>query len=240
MEKYVKSYSDSDHVANTKSHNALHTLTHNLCRNFERQIANNIGGKNPKCFWSYVKSRVKTCMNIGSIEGMDSQLHHSDCTKANAFNNLFSSVFIHEDSNTVPTFITGRDDLTILSCITVTPAIVCDKLHSLKSNKSRPDGCIWPPFILRNCTEHLCVPLSMLFNRSLETGLLPKDWKIGHITPILKKGSKVKVNNYHPVCLTSVIIKLLESIVKDVLLSHLYHYNLLSDQQHGFLPHRSC
>ena len=128
-------------------------------------------------------------MNIGSIEGMDGQLHHSDCTKANAFNNFFSSVFVHEDSNTVPTFTTGRDDLTTLSYITVTPAIVFDKLHSLKSNKSPgPDG--WPPVILRNCAEHLCVPLSMLFNKSLENRLLPKDWKIGHITPIFKRGAK--------------------------------------------------
>ena len=61
--------------------------------------------------------------------------------------------------------------------------------------------------------------------------------KIGHITLIFKKGSKVKVNNYHPVYLTSVIIKLLESIVKDTLLSHLFNHNLLSDKQHGFIPH---
>jgi len=68
---------------------------------------------------------------------MNGQLHHSDCTKANAFNNFFSSVFVHEDSNTVPIFTTGRaDDLTTLSCITVTPAIVFDKLQSLKSDKS--------------------------------------------------------------------------------------------------------
>ena len=148
-------------------------------------------------------------------------------------------MFVHEDSNTVPTFTTGRDDLTTLLCITVTPAIVFDKLQSLKSNKS-PGPDEWPSVILRNCAELLCVPLAMLFNKSLETGLLPKDWKIWHITPIFKKGSKVKVNNYRLVCLTSVIIKLLESIVKDALLSHLYHYNLLSNKQHGFLPHRSC
>ena len=80
----------------------------------------------------------------------------------------------------------------------------------------------------------------MLFTKSLDSGFLPNDWKIGRITPIFKKGSKVKVNNYRPVCLTSVIIKLLESIVKDTLLSHRFDHNLLSDKQHGFIPHRSC
>jgi len=66
-------------------------------------------------------------MNIGRIEGMDGQFHHSDCTKVITFNNFFSSVFVHEDSNTVPTFTTGRDYLTTLSHITVTPAIFFDK-----------------------------------------------------------------------------------------------------------------
>jgi len=50
----------------------------------------------------------------------------------------------------------------------------------------------------------------------------------------------VKVNNYRPVCLTSVIVKVLESIVKDSLLLHLFRHNILSDKQHGFIPHRSC
>ena len=43
-------------------------------------------------------------------------------------------------------------------------------------------------------------------------------------------------------CLTSVIIiiKLLDSIIEDALLLHLFQHNLLSDKQHGFIPHRSC
>jgi len=75
-----KSHSESDHAAYTKTWNALHILTRNFHRNFERQIADNVS-KNPKCFWSNVKSKVKTRVNISSIEGMDGQLHHSDCSK---------------------------------------------------------------------------------------------------------------------------------------------------------------
>jgi len=57
-----------------------------------------------------------------------------------------------------------------------------------------------------------------------------------HLHQLLKKGSKVKVNNNRPVCLTSVIVKVLESIVKDALLLRLTQHNILSDKQHGFIP----
>ena len=33
---------------------------------------------------------------IGSVEGIDGQLHHSDYHRANAFNDFFSSVFTDE------------------------------------------------------------------------------------------------------------------------------------------------
>ena len=72
------------------------------------------------------------------------------------------------------------------------------------------------------------------------SGILPEDWKIGYITPIYKKGNKIKVNNYHPVCLTSVVIKILESIIRDTLSNYLSDNNLLSPNQHGFIPRRSC
>ena len=67
--------------------------------------------------------------------------------------------------------------------------------------------------------------------------MLPQDWKTGYIVPIFKKGSKT---NYRPVCLTSVVLKLLESIVGDALFSYISQNNLFSDSQHGFVPHRSC
>ena len=56
----------------------------------------------------------------------------------------------------------------------------------------------------------------------------------------LQKGNKTKVNNYRPVCLTSVVIKILESIIRDNLSNYLSDNNLLSPNQHGFIPRRSC
>jgi len=79
--------------------------------------------------------------------------------------------------------------------------------------------------------EPICIPLSILFSKSLDSGTLPEDWKSAHITPIHKKGAHNLVTNYWPISLTSTIIKLMESIINDNILNHITFC---------FLPGRSC
>ena len=59
------------------------------------------------------------------------------------------------------------------------------------------------------------------------------------MTPVYKKGGRSSLNNYRPITLTSVVGKILESIIRDHILDHLIRYNLLSAQQHGFVPGKS-
>jgi len=61
-----------------------------------------------------------------------------------------------------------------------------------------------------------------------------------HVVPIFKKGAKSKPSNYRPISLTSVICRLLETILKNNILDHLLDNNLIKSSQHGFLPHKSC
>ena len=71
-------------------------------------------------------------------------------------------------------------------------------------------------------------------------GEVPPDWRVANITCIHKKGSKSLSSNYRPVSLTSVACKVLESIIKDHIVSHLKKYNLIVESQHGFTKGRSC
>ena len=59
-----------------------------------------------------------------------------------------------------------------------------------------------------------------IMKASLETGVVPDDWKAANVTPIFKKGSKNEIGNYRPVTLTSQICKLLEMIIRDSLVEH--------------------
>ncbi len=66
------------------------------------------------------------------------------------------------------------------------------------------------------------------------------DWKSANVVPIYKKGDKSKAGNYRPILLTSVIGKLLESILTKHIANHLETNKLIKDSQHGFRSHRSC
>ena len=64
-------------------------------------------------------------------------------------------------------------------------------------------------------------PLTKLFNLSLQTSIVPQDWRDANVFPLFKKGSRAKAENYRPVSLTSIIGKLCESIIKDSIVKHL-------------------
>ena len=55
-----------------------------------------------------------------------------------------------------------------------------------------------------------------------------------------KKGSRSNPGNYRPISLTSIICKLFEVIIRDAIVTHMSVNNLFCDQQHGFVPGRSC
>lgn len=77
-------------------------------------------------------------------------------------------------------------------------------------------------------------------NKSLGEGSLPKSWKEAKVTPIFKKGRRQDRNNYRPISLTSVVCKIMESIIRDHVMNHLKINDLLNACQHGFVNGRSC
>ncbi|KAF2347338.1 Reverse transcriptase domain [Trinorchestia longiramus] len=101
-----------------------------------------------------------------------------------------------------------------------------------------PDGL--GPRILKETAEVKSEPLTNIFNRSLETGIVPDDWKRANITPIFKKGNKQIPNNYRPISLSSVTSKTIERLLKGRITKHLNDQNLINDTQHGFRAKRSC
>ena len=70
--------------------------------------------------------------------------------------------------------------------------------------------------------------------------MVPKKWKDAGVTPLFEKGTKSDIQNHWPVSLTSVLCKILESIIKDAMLEHLNKFSLIKDSQHGFMMGRSC
>jgi hypothetical protein len=80
----------------------------------------------------------------------------------------------------------------------------------------------------------------MIFRKSMKEGTVPEDWREANVTPIFKKGKKSCPGNYRPVSLTSICSKLMESVVRDTMTTHLTNNNLIGPSQHGFMKGRSC
>ena len=217
-----------------KSKNKLRAFTRNLRNEYEGYIARNVKSK-PKLFWNYVRSRTSVRQPIPTLK-TDNVYATTDQSKAEVLNNFFTSVFTIEDETSIPEPTPVTE--TKLKYIKFTPEMVQKKLNSLDPNKS-PGHDEFHPHFLKELATVIAHPLSTLFNKSLRSGA-HSSWKKAIITAVFKKGDKSTPNNYRPVSLTSVLSKIMESIVRDHMLKHLMDNNLLCDNQHGFVPKRDC
>ena len=112
-------------------------------------------------------------------------------------------------------------------------------LQGLSPNKaSGPDEI--SPKILKELHREIAPILTLIFNLSLETGVVPIDWRTADVVPVYKKGSMSKASNYRPISLKCIASKLLENILVSNSMSHFDDNNLLSQYQHGFRSEHSC
>ena len=66
---------------------------------------------------------------------------------------------------------------------------------------------------------------------------MPKDWTNALVTDIFKKGTASDSGNYCPVSLTSIVCKVLESLIRDTTVGHMNINKLYTECQHGFRKH---
>ena len=111
---------------------------------------------------------------------------------ANTMNNYFSSVFTIEELNNVPKL--GQYEGIIIDTFYFSTEEVQERLEHLNINKST-----WPdmlhPRILRALDDKLARLLAHVFSNSVETGIIPEDWKSAKMTAIHKKGSRQEPGN---------------------------------------------
>jgi hypothetical protein len=200
----------------------------------EEKICNN---KSKGCFYKYINKKLKSFPVIPPLKTGSGNLITDDEEKANMFNSQFHSTFVNDDG--VPLNLHKKlEDGNCLRHIIFDQETVYKALMDLSPKRSKtPDNL--PAILIRNIA-HMIIPfLTMLFNLSMETGMLPRQWKTSIISPIYKKGSKNLPCNYRPIALTSVLCRVFEKIICDHILYHLFTYDLISRNQHGFLPRRS-
>ena len=239
FQRYLLTKDGKDYSKYAKLRNESKNLIKSTRKAYERKIAEECKN-NPKSFWKYVQERTKVNTGINTLKTRKGGLAESDMEKAEVLNEYFASVFANEDITNTPDFKEGSKSNGIsVTDIIITPAAEEKKLHELNQFKAQGPGLI-PPKVLKELSKEIAVPLSKIFNKSLDTGTIPYDWKSAEVTAIFKKGSKSEPGNYRPVSLTCIACKVLECIIGDVIVSHFTDNKLFAACQHGFRRKRSC
>ena len=237
---YKHTGKDTDYDAYKEALNAATNEVRKSKRNFEHKLAQNIKSDS-KSFYAYVRSKQNVRDKVGPLKDNAGNIITQGFLMAEELNMHFSSVFTRENISSLPvpeTKFNGSEGEK-LGQLVVTPEVVASKINNMNENKSPGvDGI--SPKILKEIVEQISMPLAHVFNMSLQEGSVPLEWKEANIIPLFKKGSRNKSVNYRPVSLTSVICKLLETIIRDHMMDFLLKHKLINHSQHGFLKARSC
>ena len=105
-------------------------------------------------------------------------------------------------------------------------------INSLKNKKGHIDEI--PVRLIKENKEILAIPLTILFNQSVNTGTFPDRFKIGKIVPIFKSGDKSDVSNYRPISILPLFSKIFEFLMKKHLTIFLEKMKILNNNQFGF------
>lgn len=112
-------------------------------------------------------------------------------------------------------------------------------LSTLQTGKAcGPDNI--KPVVLKNLSVQIAPLVTILFQKSLDTGTMPSDWSKANVTPLFKKSDKSNPANYRPISLTCVLCKVMEHIVASNITNHFQVNNILYHLQHGFRSQMSC
>ena len=185
-----------------------------------------------KKFWSHVKSASKNT-RIPETVYLKGRFSSDTKLKADMFNKFFFDQFSEGSNYDIDICFQSDNNFDI----DFNTDKVRDILRNLDCNKAQgPDNI--HGVILKTCANSLALPHSILFQLIYNTGILPAEWKRANIVPVFKKGVRKNIENYRPISLTCISVKVMERIIYDKLFSRTYH--LIDSRQNGFLKNNSC
>jgi hypothetical protein len=93
--------------------------------------------------------------------------------------------------------------------------------------------------LIKILSASLSYPISIIINKSIESGIVPNIFKLAKVIAIYKGKEKNNMSNYRPISLLPSMSKILEKVVHKRLYHFLNSKNVLSSEQYGFTPKHS-
>jgi hypothetical protein len=88
--------------------------------------------------------------------------------------------------------------------------------------------------LLKHIKSEILLPLTLIINQSILSGIFPNKLKIAKVLPIYKKDDECIFSNYRPVSVLSSVSKVFERVLHDQLYNHFVKNNLFFHSQYGF------
>jgi len=85
-----------------------------------------------------------------------------------------------------------------------------------------------------------CYVLTSIFERCFRERRTPRSWKRTNLVLIHKKGDRLDLNNWRPLCLASCVSKLYSGVLADRIGRWAAATSRISWAQKGFMPHEGC
>jgi len=115
----------------------------------------------------------------------------------------------------------------------VTVGEVWEVIFKLNNSPSR-DVIGMNARMIKHVAEELILPLTSLFNQSIDHGYFPRALKAALVTPVFKKGDNNDPSNFRPISIVPIVSKIFEQVLKKRIVLHLDRSSLFSDNQFGF------
>ena len=216
--------------------NKLKNNTRKARRKYEKKIAAD-SKTNKRAFYRYVNTKLTVRPEITAMKNKQGVLVEEDKEMTNIIGGYFKEVFSEETTGEMPEMDNQCENQ--IRDIEISRVTIQKILEKFNVNKScGPDKL--HPHLLQKTARTISVPLKIIFEKSLNDGECPDDWRTANVTPIHKKGDRTDPSNYRPVSLTSQVCKVLETVVRERIVRHMRENRLFSDTQHGFREGRSC
>jgi len=190
-------------------------------------------------YWKTLKSFISpNCMHSDLPPFIhDDMVYEDNQDKANLLNSFFQSQTLLVPNGKQSLDISDTPSL-ILDNFSIARQDILDSIKHLKIGKAcGPDRV--NSYVLKEISAEIASPLQALFNYSLSSGKVPRQWKIANVCAIFKKGDPQSVSNYRPISLLSIVSKLLERVLHKYNFNFLRSPNFFTPSQSGFIPNDS-
>ena len=196
--------------------NRVTSLIRKCKQDYYSRVADNFNSdhrKSTKTLWNLCKYLYtgKTNQNVIPPINFHDNILIDDIDKVEAFNSYFTSISnIANMADNLPDNVTRC--ASSLDNIHISNQDVIDVIKNLKPNKACGFDQI-SHILLKESLISLALPISTLFNKSLNLGQFPDIWKMANVLPVFKGKDPSIVNNYRPISLLSCLGKVFERCI---------------------------